>query len=150
MTSAGAASGSATDSPLLERERELHRFDRLLAEVASGRPGLVVVEGSAGIGKSRLIAELRDRARGEGLRVVAARGSDLEREFPFGVVRQLFEPLLAEPAEREPLLSEAAAPARLVFEEVKPGGAGGDDVSFAVLHGLYWLTVNLAASDRSC
>ena len=77
----------------------------------------MLVEGPAGIGKSRLIAELRERAAGGGVRVLAAHGSDLEREFPFGVVRQLFEPLLAEPAERERLLDGAAAAARPVFEE---------------------------------
>jgi DNA-binding CsgD family transcriptional regulator len=76
--------------------------------------------------------------------VLAAHGSDLEREFPFGVVRQLFEPLLVAAAERERLLVDAAAAAGPVFESVHPEAAGGGDVSFAALHGLYWLTVNVA------
>jgi DNA-binding CsgD family transcriptional regulator len=134
--------GPASASPLLERERELDAFDRLLGDVAGGRSGFVVIEGSAGIGKSCLLAALRDRAAGKGLRVVAAHGSELEREFAFGVVRQLFESALTEPADRGRLLAGGAAPAHAVFEPVASDGA---DVSFAVLHGLYWLTVNLAS-----
>jgi DNA-binding CsgD family transcriptional regulator len=151
MTKPGPAGGLALgETPLLERELELGVFDELLSAGARGGSGLVLIEGPAGIGKSRLIAELRERADAGGVRVLAARGSDLEREFPFGVVRQLFEPLLADPAERERLLAGAAAAARPVFEEVAPDGAGGSggDVSFAALHGLYWLTVNLTGERR--
>ena len=35
------------------------------------------------------------------MRVVHARGTELERDFAFGVVRQLFEPALAEASESE-------------------------------------------------
>jgi hypothetical protein len=132
------------DAGLLEREQELGALDTLLNACDGGGSGLVLIEGPAGIGKSRLIAELRERASAGSVKVLAAHGSDLEREFPFGVVRQLFEPLLAEPAERARLLGDAAAAARPVFEEVDPGDAGGGDVAFAALHGLYWLTVNLS------
>src|SRR5919106_1083397 len=129
--------------PLLERERELTAFDGLLDEPGEPASGVLVVEGPAGIGKTRLLAEFKERAERDGRRVLSARGSDLEREFPFGVVRQLFEPLLMAPAERERLLSGAAASAAAVFEEV---GAEGD-APFAALHGLYWLTVNLAGEQ---
>ena len=67
---------------------------RLLAdEAAAGEGRLVMVEGPAGIGKSRLLAELRAHAAAAGTTVLAARGSELEREFGFGVVRQLLETL---------------------------------------------------------
>jgi DNA-binding CsgD family transcriptional regulator len=128
---------------LLERERELSAFAALLSGEGSGS---VVVEGSAGIGKSRLIAELRGWAAREGLRVRYAHGSELERAFPFGVVRQLFEPPLVEAGARERLMADAAAAARPVFETVPADDA--NDVSFAALHGLYWLTVNLAGEQR--
>src|SRR5688500_2309508 len=98
--------------PLLEREQELSAFDRLLADAAGGASGRVVVEGPAGIGKSHLIAELRERAGSAGLGALAAHGSHLERDFPFGVVRQLFEPALADPGERDRLLGSAASSAR--------------------------------------
>jgi DNA-binding CsgD family transcriptional regulator len=135
------------ESPLLEREQELSALDGLLSAGARGGPRLALIEGTAGIGKSRLIAELREHAGARGMRVLAAHGSDLEREFPFGVVRQLFEPLLVEVGERTRLLADAAAAAGPVFEDVHLQGDGDGDVSFAALHGLYWLTVN-AAGER--
>ena len=48
------------------------------------------------------------------MRVLAARATELERDFPFALVRQLFEPALAaldEPA-REALFEGAAGAAR--------------------------------------
>ncbi|HXD57791.1 MAG TPA: AAA family ATPase [Thermoleophilaceae bacterium] len=135
-------SGSATsETPLLERERELAVLDDLLSGDRAG-PGLVLIEGPAGIGKSRLVGELIGRAGGAGIRVLVARGAHLERDFPFGVVRQLFEPALADAADRERLLAGAAAPATPVFEASVPAGPG--DGSFAALHGLYWLAANVA------
>ncbi|MGE3138230.1 MAG: AAA family ATPase [Thermoleophilia bacterium] len=133
------------DTPLVERETELGLLDGLAAGAAAGRPGIAVVEGPAGIGKSRLIAELRACARGHGLRELTARGGELEREFPFGVVRQLLEPALAPAGARERLLTGAAAAARPVFESVEsPPADDRGDVTFAALHGLFWLTADLA------
>lgn len=137
----------ASGGPLLEREQQLRALDAVVAAAASGRSGLVVVEGPAGIGKSRLMAELRERARTSGVRVLRAQASDLERDFPFGVARQLFEATLARPADRLRLLSGAAAPARLVLEVPDAAPPLGEDASFAVLHGLYWLTANLASEQ---
>jgi DNA-binding CsgD family transcriptional regulator len=144
-TKAGSgAPEQTTTGSLLEREEELRSLDRLLQAAAHHEAGLVLIEGRAGIGKSALLAELRSRAPGEGLRVLAARGGELEREFAFGVVRQLFEPLLADPAEADRLLEGAAAAARAVFD---PTAETRDDDSgvFAALHGLYWLALNIAA-----
>ena len=46
------------------------------------------------MGKTRLVAEARASRRGR-LEVLVARSADLEQDFAYGVVRQLFEPLLA-------------------------------------------------------
>jgi DNA-binding CsgD family transcriptional regulator len=140
MTSGSAAIGEA---PLLERERELALFDELLNGDQSGL-GLVLIEGPAGIGKSRLVDELSVRATRASMRVLTARGGHLEQDFPFGVARQLFEMLLAEPRERDRLLAGAAASAAAVFEAFAPPGPGAGDGGFAALHGLYWLAANVA------
>ena len=137
------AAGALAESPLLEREQELRALDRLVGTGARGDCRRVFIEGTAGIGKSRLIAELWAHGRSRGMRVLSAHGSDLEREFPLGVVRQLFEPLLAATAERERLLVDAAAAAAPVFENVHPDDPGDGDVSLAALHGLYWLIANI-------
>ena len=127
---------------LLERDRELGVLDDLIQDALEGRPALALVEGPAGIGKSRLLAATREAA--QGFRALAARGSDLERELPFGVVRQLFDPLLVDPAERARLLTGPAQAAARVFEPPDDGEAA-PDVSFGVLYGLFWVTANIAA-----
>lgn len=131
-----------TTPNLLERDSELASIDALIEQARDGRAGLALVEGPAGIGKSRLLAELRRRAESEGFLVLTARGSEIEREFPFGIARQLFEPLLAGEQERAELLGGSAATAEVVFSSSEEG-AGGDS-SFAALNGLYWLAVNLS------
>ena len=127
---------------LSERERELAAVEVLLE-----RRGVLVIEGRAGIGKTSLVEVACSQADGLGCEVVRARGSELEGGFAFGVVRQLFERRLAgaEPGEREALLAGPAAAVRpLLSGEVAAESAR--DCSFAVLHGLYWLVANLAAS----
>jgi DNA-binding NarL/FixJ family response regulator len=130
---------------LVERERELASLDALIAEASEGSGHLALIEGPAGIGKSQLLAEARERA-GDSMQVLAARASELEREFPFGVVRQLFEAHVADPERRERALAGAAAPAAAVFGALGDTGQDGDPggASFAALHGLFWLSLNLA------
>ena len=131
---------------LLERDRELESLRAALAEAVDGEGRLALVEGPAGIGKSRLLAELRAAAEEEGFRVLTARGSELEREFPFGVVRQMFEPALSDEEVRARWLAGAAAAAEPIFgAAVLDSPAVTTDASFAALHGLYWLTANAAA-----
>ena len=127
---------------LHERERELAAVEELL----DGRGRMLLFEGRAGIGKTSLLEVACSRAAELGLEVLRARGSELESGFAFGVVRQLFERRLAGagPGERAALLAGPAAAARpLLAGEPAAQPAGGS--SFAVLHGLYWLVVNLAA-----
>jgi AAA ATPase-like protein len=138
-----AASVTAQSRGLLERDRELALLDVLIDEAAAGQARFGLIEGPAGIGKSRLLAEARRQAAAKGLRALTAQGGELERGFPFGVVRQLFEPAVVTDAARA--FAGAADPARAVFE---PAGTEVSepvsDPSFASLHGLYWLTLNLS------
>jgi DNA-binding CsgD family transcriptional regulator/tetratricopeptide (TPR) repeat protein len=128
---------------LLERERELATVEALVTAGAAGESGVACIEGSAGIGKSRLIAHARDRAVDEGFVVFSARGAVLEREFAFGAVRQLFEGSVA----RDPGLLDrgSAASAGRIFKPATDvaEAQSREDPSFAALHGLYWLTVHL-------
>ncbi len=74
---------------LLERERELSLLEGAIDRALGGRGAVVVVEGPPGIGKSALLTAACERARAQGLTVLAARGGVLERAYPFGVVTQL-------------------------------------------------------------
>src|SRR5262249_37368364 len=86
---------------LLERTGELARLTAALRRAREGQGSFVLVEGPAGMGKTALLAEARAAAADDGMRVLRARGAELERDFAFGVVRQLFEPPLAEAANAE-------------------------------------------------
>ena len=128
-------------APLLERERELSTLRTLTEHAAAGGSGLLVIEGPAGIGKTRLVAETRREAARSGVNVLTARGGELEQELAFGIVRQLFEDVASGGGEPVP------DGAREVFDRPATGVAG-EDASFTILHGLYWLTLNLAR-DRA-
>ncbi|MGH8904839.1 MAG: AAA family ATPase, partial [Egibacteraceae bacterium] len=145
MGSAGGEPGSGTGL-LLEREAELTALEDLVADTAAGRGRVVLVEGPAGIGKTRLLGEARDRAVSLGLRVLAGSGGELERDFAFGVVRQLLEPAVAGSGgeHREVLWFGAARFAEPVFADPDVGPGGTGNPSQAILHGLFWLTANLA------
>jgi predicted ATPase len=76
----------APTSRLRGREVQLQALGEALDRVASGHPAVVLVEGEAGIGKSRLLAEALDDAQARGLHTVAGRAQELERNRPFGVL----------------------------------------------------------------
>lgn len=143
----GASPGRAPP-PLFEREAELAVIRAHVLGAREGAGGLVAIEGRAGMGKTRLLAEGRAAAVAGALEVLAARGGEREDEFAYGVVRQLFEPLLMTATDdlRAELLSGAAGLAAPLFDESRLAAAleGGADTSFATLHGLYWLAANLA------
>lgn len=133
---------------LLEREAELAALEAMLGAAQSGDGRLVLVEGSAGIGKTRLLAEARTLAARAEFEVLTARGGELEGQFSFGIVRQLFEaPLAAATADmRAELLSGAAGLSASLFESAPTTASGeGAESSFAMLHGLYWLAANFAS-----
>jgi DNA-binding CsgD family transcriptional regulator len=110
---------------------------------------LVVAAGLAGVGKTRLLGETAVLARRAGMRVVSARGVELEREFAFGLVRQLIDPVLAaaDPGLRTRLLEGPAALAGEMLGFPPPRRADSARVGkageFARLNALWWLLVNL-------
>lgn len=134
---------------LLEREGEIDRLTEQLGAAAAGSGGVCVIEGPSGIGKSRLLAEAAATARGRGFRVLHAAGGEFEREYAAGTVLDLFEPLLSSAGEKDRgrLLGGAAQAASSVFDGAGIGVVAGSlpaPERFALLHGLYWLLVNLA------
>ncbi len=129
-------------SALLERDAELHALDLALRGAEAGEGSIVLVEAATGLGKTRLLGEAAARAAERGARVLSASGRDLERDLPFGVALQFFEKPVSrfDDAERERFFSGSAGlAAPLVLE----GTAVPEGLS-ASLHGLYWLSANLA------
>src|SRR5215468_8373277 len=148
MATASVVPSGGNARLLLERDVQVAALRALAHAARSGGGRFVVIEGTAGIGKTRLLAEARAIAGSAELRVLAARGGELEGEFAYGIVRQLFEPLLAAvaPELRAELLSGPAALIASLLGASKP--AGSQDVAaegaFAIIHGLYWLAANVA------
>ena len=134
---------------LLERDAALAQIDQRLRAAIAGGGSLLLLEGPAGISKTRLVLAAGRHGRELGLATLSARGSELEQDFAYGLVRQLFEaPLVAaSPPEHAELLAGAAGRAAGLLGVRAPDSGAADallDPSFAILHGLYWLCANLA------
>jgi DNA-binding CsgD family transcriptional regulator len=123
---------------MLERDEELAALSAAAAAAAAGPGALVLVEGPAGIGKTTL---LRAACQGSP-RTLTARGLALEQGFPYGIVRQLLDPV----RHQDGLLDGAAGLAARVFDWTEAGPVE-NDVPYATMHGLYWLVANLAARE---
>jgi DNA-binding CsgD family transcriptional regulator len=78
----------------VDREAELSTVDKSVRDALSGRGSAVVISGSRGSGTTALLGEVSRVAVAHGVRVLRARGAELEREFPFGIAHQLLEPVL--------------------------------------------------------
>jgi DNA-binding CsgD family transcriptional regulator len=71
--------------PLVGRDAELAVLERALGAVDAGGSRALGVWGEPGIGKSRLLQELRGRAAARGHLVLAGRAAELERDVPFAL-----------------------------------------------------------------
>ncbi|HEX3262009.1 MAG TPA: AAA family ATPase [Pseudonocardia sp.] len=129
-----------SEAPLLERDHELAVVAGLVDAARAGEGTALVIEGPAGIGKTRLLASTCRSAADRQLTVLRARGGELEQGTPYGLVRELFAAPLAQHGSEELLAGPAALAAPVVAGSGEIAVGGGP-------HGLYWLTVNLA--DRT-
>src|SRR3954452_14140079 len=135
---------------LLERDAELAALAAVLDSVRAGMGRLVAVQGEAGIGKTALLAAMARMAVRSEVAVLRARGSELERDAPFGVALQLFERRLGTlaPEARTRAFRGAARLAAPLFEAPWDEPAAGGPTTHAqersLIHGLYWLASNLA------
>ena len=68
------------------RGRELARFSALVRAVSAGHGQLVVLTGEAGIGKSRLAAQVLAECASGGFAVFSGTADEVEQRRPFGVV----------------------------------------------------------------
>ena len=126
---------------LLERDEEFDALSGLLDAVLAGRGCVALVEGPAGIGKTRLLVACADAAQARGMVASYVRGDELVVESSFAVVRELLWQEVQAP--RDDVFDGEARWAVPVFEGDPVWGADRDRVS-SVLHGLYSLVANLA------
>ncbi|MBV9311069.1 MAG: AAA family ATPase, partial [Solirubrobacterales bacterium] len=131
-------------SPLfIGRTAELETFDRLLEAAASGRGGALLVAGEAGIGKSRLVAEIE--ARADRARALVLVGECLELadgELAFAPIVSALRPVMDDPmgvGQLEPSLRGALA---ALWPSLGEARAASREQLF---EGVYTLLARLAA-----
>src|SRR5919199_7004745 len=73
------------DSPFIGRTPQLALLDDALTAIEQRRPQSVEIVGPAGIGKTRLLAELAARADARGHVVLAGSGAEFEQDLPLWV-----------------------------------------------------------------
>ncbi|WP_406171506.1 AAA family ATPase [Streptomyces canus] len=98
-------------TPLVGREAELARVERLLADVVGdvpGRPAVLDISGEAGIGKSRLVHELCLGATRRGAAVLRGRATEYESHIPFQPFTDAFCDLDPRAVESFPAAAEVA------------------------------------------
>lgn len=103
---------------IVGRAEERRVFGERLAALAAGSGSVVILEGEAGLGKSRLVADLVERARAQGIQPRVAEGDAIERSAPYHPWRALFEQLLGlesltGPGEREGRVMELLSAGQL-------------------------------------
>ncbi len=125
--------------PLLERGAEVAAITAAIDAAVAGSGSVLLVEGAAGIGKTRLLAHACERAAAAGMTVLTARAAEYEDGYAWGVVTQLFDSELRSSSSgtRE---DAATLAARALIQPERPR----DEDAYAVLHGLYWLTADIA------
>ncbi len=137
--------------PLLDRDAETAVIAAAIGAARAGAGSALIVEGTAGIGKTALLAHAGQAAAAAGMSVRSARSGEFEGSYPWGVVRQVFDEIVRDDAADGPrrLLRDAG---RLAAPALGLGDAGAApgrqrDEEFAIQHGLYWLTADLARTS---
>lgn len=75
----------------IRRDVEFDALKDVLARVAAGRSMVLVVEGDAGVGKSRFLHEIRELTRDKGIGFWSGRASFYQREVPLHPFQDLLE-----------------------------------------------------------
>ncbi len=118
------------------RAAELAVLRDALDRVESGRLAMVLLEGEAGIGKTRLLDHALQDAKGRGLQVLAGRAGELERTRPFGVVAGIFGCVRSSADPRRAAIAHLLAPA---------GNGGRDPITVTSDPGLRFRVVDAFA-----
>ncbi|MFE1962167.1 ATP-binding protein [Streptomyces sp. NPDC059479] len=128
---------------LLERDTELAYVGAALRAAEEGMSSSVLLSGPLGIGRSALLRRLPGLCAGEDVRVLRANAAAMEQDFAFGVVRQLFDSLVAGAPEED--RTRWARDACDIAHGTEDSRAA---LSEAVLYGLRSLPAGLGENDR--
>jgi DNA-binding CsgD family transcriptional regulator/tetratricopeptide (TPR) repeat protein len=100
----------ASSGRLVGRDGELTRLLGLLDDASEGRPSHALISGDAGVGKTRLVAELATRAADRGFLVLSGRCAELGDSIPYLPLADALREGTSTPgAATEPLAAALAA-----------------------------------------
>jgi DNA-binding CsgD family transcriptional regulator len=130
----------------LERDRELGRIEAALDSAARGDGRVVVIEGRAGIGKTRLVHDTRELAKARGFGRLQAVGDALEGAMAWGVVRQMVERSVSR-YRGDTRAAILAGPSGAALTALDTAATDPSEAELArTLHSLWWVAVDLSST----
>jgi DNA-binding NarL/FixJ family response regulator len=130
------------------REAELEAITGALDAAARGGRRLLAVRGEAGIGKTRLLRELRERAEAQRFVVLEGRATELEHDVPFVPVIDALESQLPNAAALAALGPERLESLAEVLPGLSPAAALGSGTERWRLHRALGDLFELIAAGR--
>jgi DNA-binding NarL/FixJ family response regulator/tetratricopeptide (TPR) repeat protein len=107
-----------TSTRLIGRTGELAELEAAFAAASDGHPSIAFVAGESGVGKTRLVAELCQRARARGARTLCGECVELgEGELPYAPLVAALRPLSRD---GDPVLDEVGDAARAELATLLP------------------------------
>ena len=98
----GTVHSESSVGQVVGRDAELGRLQATLDALDGGSAACITIEGEPGIGKTRLLNELRRRAEERGHVVLSGAAAEFEREMPFSVWVDALDALRRRPGARRP------------------------------------------------
>jgi len=140
--------GGLQSPAFIGRAVELRRLEALLERAEQGRPQMVLLAGDAGVGKTRLLLALADRAHRRGMRVLVGASVELgDIGLPYLPVVDALRELADDPEEAR-LLADATMTAPglgRLLPGIEPAGLTGDGLDqLQVLDAVRAVLVGLA------
>jgi DNA-binding CsgD family transcriptional regulator len=137
--SVGEALGVPAAEGLVGREAELAVAAAAVRQLSEGRASTLVIEGEAGIGKTRLVQSIVDDARSRDVTVFCGQAHPFERTRPFGVVAAALDL-----SRRSPDPRRAAIGAMLAGQGAGASARAVGDIQYRVVEEIVDLV------DKSC
>ena len=138
----GGACGGVFGGGLVGRGAEFELAAAAVRHLAEGRSSVLVIEGEAGIGKTRLVQSIIDDARSRDVAVFCGQAHPFERARPFGVVAAALGLTRRSPDSRRAALGEL-----LDGQSAGAGPPTGGDIRYRVVEEIVDL-VETSCAER--